>query len=379
MKVIKDKGVKRLLRNLTLLALPFLIWPLIEVFLLPMNFFTFRIWETISVNKMRVMSGPFYPNIHMQMEEEGELAPHTPFAQKRVVEWYTDAYGYRNRDTKSDVLLIGDSNITGAKLSQEETLAEVLERQIHKDVYSFAPATMNRFLATDRFQETPPELVIVSSIERRIPELPAVGENGINSRVRNFTGNLINSSSFLTWLAVTADRISKLGLYHKTLATIERKLGNRSYISYNNEFFIEGEIANRDFSDQEIQQIADVLEGYKAALQERGIKFLFLPIPNKENIYYEMLPSKKKPDFLPRLLAELHKRNVDVVNMQPVFEQLHQEKKVALYPADDAHWNSVAVEVAANLVTQRVQGKPVDPDKKENFFVKYSDQNRISE
>ena len=38
----------------------FLIWPLIEVLFLPMNFFTFRIWETISVNKMLVMSGPFY-------------------------------------------------------------------------------------------------------------------------------------------------------------------------------------------------------------------------------------------------------------------------------------------------------------------------------
>lgn len=373
MKVINNKGVKRLLRKLTLLVLPFLIWPLIEVFFLPMNFFTFRIWETISVNKMRVMPGPFYPNIHMKMEEEGELAPHTPFAEKRVVEWYTDEYGYRNRDTKADVLLIGDSNITGAKLSQEETLAEVLERQIKKDVYSFAPATMNRFLATDRFRETPPELVIVSSIERRIPELPAIGENGINSKIRNFTGNAIHSSSFLTWLAVTADRISKLGLYHRTLATIDRNLGSREYISYNNEFFIEGDTANRDFSEQEIKQIADVLEGYKVVLQERGIKFLFLPIPNKENIYYQMLPSKKKPDFLPRLIAELRKRDVGVVDIQSDFEHLHQKKKVALYPVDDAHWNNVAVEVAASLVSQRVQGNSPNSDKKENFFVGYEE------
>ncbi|MDX5437781.1 MAG: hypothetical protein LPK03_11330, partial [Pontibacter sp.] len=160
-KPIQHKGVKRLLKKLSLLALPFILWPLVEVFLLPMNFFTFRIWETISVNSMRVMSGPFYPNIHMQMVEEGELAPRTPYAQKRNVEWYTDRYGYRNRDTKNDVLLIGDSNITGAKLSQNETLAEVLEKQLHRNVYSFAPATVNRFLATDRFQEEPPQLVVV--------------------------------------------------------------------------------------------------------------------------------------------------------------------------------------------------------------------------
>ncbi|GAB3203152.1 hypothetical protein GCM10027293_31950 [Pontibacter aydingkolensis] len=338
-----------------------------------MNFFTFRIWETISVNKMLVMSGPFYPNMHLKMEEEGELAPHTPYAEKRVVEWYTDAYGYRNRDLKCDVLLIGDSNITGAKLSQDETLAEVLERQLGKDVYSFAPATVNRFLATDRFIETPPELVIVSSIERRIPELPPVGANGLNSKLRNASGNLISSSQALTWMAVTADRISKLGLYHKTLANLERSFGKKEYISYNNEFFIEGDTANRTFSEEEIQYIADVLEGYKKALEERGIKFIFMPIPNKENIYYELLPSKKKPDFLPRLMAELQKRKIDAVDLQTNFEDLYQRKHVSLYPADDAHWNDVAVKVAAGLVTARLQGDVPDKNKDSNFFVKYSD------
>ncbi|AKD03915.1 hypothetical protein POKO110462_14955 [Pontibacter korlensis] len=368
-KGIQDKGVKRLLSKLVLLALPFIVWPLIEVFVLPMNFFTFRIWETISVNSMRLMPGPFYPNVHMQMVEEGELAPRTPYAQKRKVEWYTDMYGYRNRDTKNDVLLIGDSNITGAKLSQDETLAEVLEEQLGRDVYSFAPATMNRFLATDRFQQTPPKLVIVSSIERRIPELPAVGENGINSKIRNFTGNIISSSSFLTSVAVTADRISKLGLYHRTLADIDRALGNREYISYNNEFFIEGEYANRDFSEEEIDQIADVLEGYRDALQERGIHFVFLPIPNKENIYYKLLPSQKQATFLPRLLSQLDERGIEYVDLQPTFNALYQQKQVQLYPVDDAHWNEVAVKVAANLLTRhatvaQLQATPTNKDEK---------------
>ncbi|MHA6250221.1 alginate O-acetyltransferase AlgX-related protein [Pontibacter sp. CAU 1760] len=331
-----------------------MVWPLIEVFLLPMNFFTFRIWETISVNTMRVMSGPFYPNMHLQMEEEGELAPRTPYATKRLVEWRTDEYGYRNTDTGHEVLLIGDSNITGAKLSQDETLAEVLEHQLGTSVYSFAPATVNRFLATDRFETDPPKLVIVSSIERRIPQLPAVGENGIGSKIRNFTGNLINSSSLLTSLAVTADRISKLGLYHYTLANLERASGRREYIAYNNEFFIEGELANRDFSEAEIEQIANVLAGYRDVLAERGIEFVFLPIPNKENIYYQLLPSKKKPNFLPRLMEMLEERGVAYIDTQAPFDSIYQEKKVSLYPVDDAHWNSIAVKIAAQLVTKYV-------------------------
>ncbi len=352
---MEDKGVKKLLLKLTLLALPFLLWPVLEAAVLPGNLFTFRVWETLSVNSMRVMSGPFYPNMYVKMEEEGELAPHTPFAEKRVVEWYTDPYGYRNRDTKTDVLLIGDSNITGAKLSQEETLAEVLERQLGKDVYSFAPATVNRFLGTRRFEENPPEVVVVSSIERRIAELPAVGATGMGAKLRDMTGTAINSSKVLTWLAVTADRISKLALYRRTLAQIDRTFGKKEYIAYQNEFFLEGEPANRDFSEEELKRIADVLEGYKHALESRGIRFVFMPIPNKENIYHQLLPSRKKPDFLPRLMAELKQRQVDVVDTQSTFENLYHNENIPLYPVDDAHWNEKAVEAAAGILAQYLQ------------------------
>ncbi|MCP2044806.1 hypothetical protein [Pontibacter sp. HSC-36F09] len=350
-----NNEVKRLLRKLALLVLPFVLWPIIEAVVLPMDTFTFRVWETISVKSVRLLSGPFYPNMHLRMEEEGELAPRTPYAEKKQVEWYTDPYGYRNRDTQAEVLLIGDSNITGAKLSQEETLAEVLEGELGKEVYSFAPATVNRFLGTRRFEENPPEMVVVSSIERRIPELPAVGATGIGNKLRDRTGAIINSSKVLTWLAVTADRISKLALYHRTLANIERKFGKKQYIQYQNEFFMEGEYANRSFTDEEIKQIADVLEGYKHALAERGIPFVFMPIPNKENIYHQLLPSARKPDFLPRLVAELQSRNVTVVDTQGTFEHLYQNEKKKLYPADDGHWNNIAVAAAASLLAQHLQ------------------------
>ncbi len=367
------RDVKKLFGKLSLLALPFVLWPFIEAVVLPMNFFTFRVWETISVNSVRLLSGPFYPNMHLRMEEEGELAPRTPYAVKKRVEWYTDPYGYRNRDTKADVLLIGDSNVTGAKLSQDETLAEVLERQLGKDVYSFAPATINRFLGTRRFEENPPEVVVVASIERRIPELPAVGATGMGNKLRDITGTAINSSKVLTWLAVTADRFSKLALYHRTLSNIERKFGKKEYISYDNEFFMEGEYANRRFSDEEINQIADMLEGYKQALDARGIPFVFMPIPNKENIYHRLLPSGQKPDFLPRLVAALRSRGVQVVDTQGTFERLYGQEQQQLYPADDGHWNNTAVAAAADLLAQKLQHHFDQQDNTTQQLVKQTD------
>lgn len=368
---MQHKGVKKLLFKLTMLLLPFLIWPLIEVFVLPINFFTFRVWETLVVNKMRILSGPFYPNMYIKMEEEGELAPRTEFAEKRLVEWYTDEWGYRNRDTKHDILLIGDSNVTGVKLTQEETLSEVLERKTGREVYSFAPGTVNRFLATDRLHENPPKVVVVASIERRIPELPAVGANGLNSQLRNFTGEIINASPFLNALVVSTDRATKLALYQYTLGNINRQLGSKGYYNYQNEFFLEGEYANREFTEEEIQHFADVLEGYKKVIEEKGYKFLFLPIPNKENIYYELLPSKKKPTMLPRLMAELEKRNVAFIDTQTPFEHLYHAKGIELYPVDDAHWNEVAVETAADLVARRLSGESSKKDDK--YFVDFAE------
>ncbi|MBK7819393.1 MAG: hypothetical protein IPJ60_19020 [Sphingobacteriaceae bacterium] len=58
--------------------------------------------------------------------------------------------------------------------------------------------------------------------------------------------------------------------------------------------FLQGESANKDGTKEEIEQYASVIEGYYNYFKGQNIEFLFLPIPNKENIYYEMFPSAKR-------------------------------------------------------------------------------------
>ena len=67
------------------------------------------------------------------MHEEGELAPHTPFATKRRVEWYTDEYGYRNRDTKCDVLLLGDWGMAALDVQARSDLLVLRDRDFGGD------------------------------------------------------------------------------------------------------------------------------------------------------------------------------------------------------------------------------------------------------
>ena len=92
--------VRKFILRFTLFLSPFLLFVGIEVFLLPVDRFTFRVWEALVVRKFELLlPGPFYPNMRVSKEEEGDLAHHTKFAQKRRVDWVTDTHGYRHKES----------------------------------------------------------------------------------------------------------------------------------------------------------------------------------------------------------------------------------------------------------------------------------------
>lgn len=121
---------------------PVLAWIAVELLVLPLNQFTFRAWEALSVMHQREsLPGPFYPDRALVMAEAGDLDPRGP--RDRIAHWQTDRYGYRNvpeaaADTPYDVVLVGDSHIAGSRLSQEETLSVELARLTGWSVYNHA-------------------------------------------------------------------------------------------------------------------------------------------------------------------------------------------------------------------------------------------------
>ena len=72
--------MKKFLLKLTLLLGPFALLGIVTL-LSPLNTFTFRIWEALVVlERNSFLKGPFYPNQHLTMNEEGDLANGTPGA-----------------------------------------------------------------------------------------------------------------------------------------------------------------------------------------------------------------------------------------------------------------------------------------------------------
>jgi hypothetical protein len=357
--------MKRFFLKLLFFSSPFLLLIGIELFVLPIDFFTFRAWEAIMVMKFHsILSGQFYPHIDItKIEKGGDLDPHSPFAVQKRAKWITDRYGYRKKDLeglKPQVVVIGDSNIIGAGLSQEEIFSEVLEEQLKVPVYPYAAAGLNSFLKELRFRKDPPRIVVVSGIERYILDLRFPKESKKRETFLAFYEwrDNVRQIRWIQTAGVLLDRLYKMNMLHFIRSRMEGKVVRKRYpfpSPFGPIYFLQGEEANRPISRDQLEEAVHTIEAYNQVLKKRGIRFIFLPIPNKENIYHDCLPDPKRPVFLEELIQELKRRNIETVDTQRAFEDEYQNNSTLLFFLDDSHWNAKGVRVAADFTIKLIK------------------------
>jgi alginate O-acetyltransferase complex protein AlgJ len=348
---------------------PFLMALGLESFVLPIDFFTFRLNEALVIRKFRsLLPGRFYPNMNLTKEEEGDLGHHTRYSLRRTVQWITDSYGYRKQGSdrlKYEVVIVGQSETFGAALTQREMLSEVLEDQLNLAVYPFAPAGMDSFLKERRFLLHPPKIVIVSSMEWSIfylptPRIPSVKKGGLYETPRDIVRRMKQYRPIQSF-SVFLDRLYKMSMVRYLKASMRRRFSDREKLVSNGVdsrfgsiLFLQGAEANRDVPEQKLNQAIQTINAYNDLLKSRGIRFIFLPIPNKETIFYECLGTQR-PVFLKQLVARLKQLGVETVDTQEAFEKAFQQDSVLLYYKDDTHWNANGVKIAADLIKNLIE------------------------
>jgi hypothetical protein len=365
--------MKKFVLKSVLFLIPFLAAIGIELFVLPIDFFTFRVWEALVIRKYyNILPGQFYPNMEVTKMEEGDLAHHTKFASKRKAKWITDRYGYRKQNSnrvKNEVVVIGDSNIAGSGLTQEDILSEVLERKLKGGVYPMSPGSLSTFLKEWRFKKDPPDIVIISSVERFIFYLPPVKDTSISklrSQIREIgyrLRNQISANRLIQCVGVYLDRIYKANMLQYMRASL-RRIGfphseaipsNSVSSKYGPVLFFQGADLNKDVPKDQFDKAVQVIKTYDQLVRSKGIRFIFLPIPEKENIYHEGLHTKK-PVFLEQLISRLKNLGIETVDTQTAFDDAFQ-KGVLLYHTDGTHWNENAVKIAADLIKDLIEKK----------------------
>jgi len=371
--------MKRFFFKLTIFLLPFLALFFIELYLLPIDFFTFRLWEALKIHSLKwALPGYFYPKMNVAKVEEGDLAPYTKLSIKKYVHWFTDRYGYRKKDmplaTKYRIVIIGDSNIAGSGLTQEDIISEVLEKKLNLSVYPISPGSINTFLRDIRFLDNPPDIVIISSIEREIialrtPKRELVKPQWYEKLLQKIEFK-IKTNSIIQNIAMSIDRILKWNLLHYYRAELRRIVekifstvkGLCSDTSIENNksnigsiLFLHGIEANKEISENDFQRSVKIIKLYNEILKMRGIRFIFLPIPNKENIYYDLLSINKKPEFLKNLINTLINMGIEVADTQRAFDEAYQKHGVLVFFPDDTHWNAQGVQIAADLLIKQIK------------------------
>jgi alginate O-acetyltransferase complex protein AlgJ len=352
--------MKKFLLKLVLFLLPFIIAQAAELFVLPIDFFTFRVWESLRVMGSSISTGKFYPNFRLEKVEVGTLSKNSNDAVRQKVTWITDPYGYRNTNAweKPDVVIIGDSFIAGDTLSQEQLLSEVLQSELKMKVYAMAPADIRDFLNDPRFVDNPPKALILEVLE------PQLSSNSIEKPKQDWyktdfirLRQRLMQNCVVSYIDIIQNRIFKWNSLNFVRARVIWFLyGRKPAIVGTKQFdgrpmFFSRLKCRLHLSQDQTDQIARMLESYKAVLQSRGIKFIFLPVPCKRAIYYDIAPGETKSDSFSRFIISLQADGVTTVNLEQAFlDARKQNEDLLLYQLDDPHWNYEGVKITADLL-----------------------------
>lgn len=339
-------AMKKIVVKLLLLALPFLVISAICA-QLPLNRFSFRVWEALAVHKRNaILTGPFYPNRRITMLEEGGLGHGTPFAISKPATWETDQYGFRKQPDPRhpEIVVIGDSNIVGSNLTQDQTIAEVLQKRLGRCVYPYAPSDINRYLRDPRFRSQPPQVVIFEHFER---DMLRIAPLRISKRPYGRTLDV----PALIYPAIIFDRAVKLEPYFFLRSRID---GSRLGYRYCSQFFLQGDSVTSTADAADIERTVSILKGYSDYFRQNNITFVYMPLPNKETIFHDLLPSRRQSHILEQVLAKVADEGVVVIDLLQAYQEA-RNRGAPPYHVDDDHWNEQGVTIAAKLLEHSLQ------------------------
>ncbi|GAT63912.1 alginate O-acetyltransferase AlgX-related protein [Paludibacter jiangxiensis] len=352
--------MKRFLKKFLLFTSPILLFWITEAFVLPPNFFTYRLWESLLYSSQIPRVGPFYPNTTLDMTEQGDLGHHTGEAVNKKVVWKTDEWGFRNDHfiANPDVLIIGDSFVAGTGLSQDETLTARLMNLTGGKlrIYSMAPSTLDDmiYLIQNGIMHKP-KLLIFSMVERNVPK-PVTGEMSRPFDLNTASYNVKRKLYGLTGFDAFYDRLTRFYNIRWAQARINKQQG-RGLVSPvdHHMLFLQGKKSVAK-ADARLKSVTKALVSYKKYCDSQQIEFLFLPMPNKETVYYDLVPFPTQPDFLFRLDSLLKNEGITTLNVLPLYNY-ERSKGSLLYHSDDSHWNGYAAQLVASEVKKYLNTK----------------------
>ena len=341
--------MNRFLKLLLFFTTPIIVICVLDSIILSPVFFTYRVWEGLAFKEE--MSMPFYPNQNITMDEIGDLGIHTNAAVVKHVKWKTDQLGYRNDSmiTDPDILIIGDSFLAGSTITQDSTLTNTLIRLTnHKyKIYNLAPVQFTTCVSLiNKGIIKKPKLIIRICVERYMGMIPDTMED------LHFNKTYLITQTFPR-IVTTIDRLKKFASIQWFNAKLKTRTGMGLPSSINPKMlFLEG-IHSIDNDSVLYTESLKSITMFNAKCKNWGVRFIYIPMPNKETVYWDLVPFKKQPNLLYLVSNKLNELGIDNINPIPLYNK-EKNKGRWLYNLDDTHWASPAVEVLSKEIVNYI-------------------------
>lgn len=335
-----------------MLFVPLVIWQMVELFVLPIDFFTFRFWEAVSTNRVFLLPGPFYPNIHLEKYSAGNRAPRGP--RKKLIRFQSDKYGLRNplrNDKTYEIVVIGDSNFVGSYTDEPDTIRAQLELRCNCDVYSHASGLWTNiisYLEDGRFKLNPPKYVV---FEFRPGDIKA----GNMQIFRPCAGSPYPSRTLIARMCNSGDSgllsvLTALGLaeYPAILVLIDRFLKQPGYQFLHARLRLTARpnvfqaVAAGPDEHTRIENSKEALRSYRSALNERGSELLLFLMPGDSN----------DNSSIPSWLSDLREESFDVISIDST--STPPNILSSWWMKDDSHWREESITFSAGLILKEM-------------------------
>jgi alginate O-acetyltransferase complex protein AlgJ len=153
---------------------------------------------------------------------------------------------------------------------------------------------------------------------------------------------------------------------HATPTAIKAVAGRDGFLFFRHEleYAVAGDLGAQAAGKNPIPALVE----WKTLLADHGVDLLFVPVPTKLEVLPDMLDEKLKASagtlvnpFGRKLLSDLAAAGIETVDLLPAFlaERAHDaDAKEALYQAQDTHWTTRGLELAARIVAARIRQYP---------------------
>ena len=260
----------------------------------------------------------------------------------------TDGDGFRSRAKEADsypVLVYGDSTIFGAGLSDGETLPWRLAEVTGLPVFNGARSSLSNVLAHPALGKV--TILIDAQTERnlypRMLKKRDVPEGAAYQPIAQKDQTLVEAAGLIppqrySLPLILLNTLDRLAGDFRTW----RKGGEQPYL-----------FRRHRMRPEELDETVSLISARARALEARGVRYVFLPVPAKQTLYAEDVDDYSR-NFIPTLVARLRAEGVEAVELATPF-QAHKDE--GLFFPYDTHWNEKGTELAAKIIAEQLFNK----------------------